>query len=157
MIAELAAGAAGIVYANLIEWLAHKYVLHGLGKNKMSFWAFHWHHHGRCRRFDNADAGYQYGLLSKLNVKETLSVALLMVAHVPLVSVSPAFTLCAFVSGISYLLLHRYSHVNSEWGKRWMPWHYDHHMGRNQDANWCVTWPLWDWLLGTRVVDKSRS
>ena len=32
-----------------------------------------------------------------------------------------------------------------------MPWHYDHHMGLDQDQNWCVTWPLMDHLFGTRV------
>ena len=35
--------------------------------------------------------------------------------------------------------------------RRWAPWHYDHHMGKNQDANWCVTFPLWDHILGTRI------
>ena len=29
--------------SNAGEWLIHKYWLHGLGKNKKSFWAFHWH------------------------------------------------------------------------------------------------------------------
>ena len=31
-----------------------------------------------------------------------------------------------------------------------MPHHYDHHMGKNQDANWCVTHPFFDWVMGTR-------
>ncbi len=37
-----------------------------------------------------------------------------------------------------------------EWGKEHLPWHYDHHMGPNQDSNWCVTKPWFDDLLGTR-------
>ena len=24
-------------------------------------------------------------------------------------------------------------------------------MGRDQDQNWCVTFPLWDYVMGTRV------
>jgi hypothetical protein len=32
-----------------------------------------------------------------------------------------------------------------------MPHHYDHHMGSNQDANWCVSYPWFDWILGTRL------
>jgi hypothetical protein len=24
-------------------------------------------------------------------------------------------------------------------------------MALDQDANWCVTWPWFDWILGTRV------
>ncbi len=31
-----------------------------------------------------------------------------------------------------------------------MPWHYDHHMGKDQNSNWCVTHPLFDMVLGTR-------
>jgi len=47
--------------------------------------------------------------------------------------------------------MHRKSHLDVEWGKKWMPWHWDHHMGRDQNANWGVTLPLWDYALGTRV------
>ena len=36
------------------------------------------------------------------------------------------------------------------WMRRYLPWHYDHHLGRNQHANWCVTYPLADYVLGTR-------
>ena len=31
-----------------------------------------------------------------------------------------------------------------------MTGHYDHHMGADQDANWCVTRPWFDWIMGTR-------
>ena len=31
-----------------------------------------------------------------------------------------------------------------------LPWHYDHHMGPNQEANWCVTRPWFDYVMGTR-------
>ena len=30
----------GLIAANASEWLIHKYVLHGPGKKKDSFWAF---------------------------------------------------------------------------------------------------------------------
>ena len=33
----------GIMYANVGEWLMHKYILHGLGKKPNSFWAYHLH------------------------------------------------------------------------------------------------------------------
>lgn len=151
MIGELAAVVLGVSYANLIEWISHKYVLHGLGRKKESFWVFHWHHHGRCRRSGNRDNEYERGMLAKPNVKETLGLSLLLIAHVPLATLSPGFTLGALGSGVAYLVLHRYSHLHPDWGKRWMPHHWDHHMGKNQDANFCVTWPLWDWILGTRI------
>jgi len=31
-----------------------------------------------------------------------------------------------------------------------MPWHYDHHMGKNQDSNWGVTVEWVDKLFNTR-------
>ena len=33
------------VYGGFLEWALHKYVLHGLGKNKKSIFSFHWHKH----------------------------------------------------------------------------------------------------------------
>ena len=48
--------------------------------------------------------------------------------------------------------MHRRAHTDVEWCKKNIPWHYDHHMGKNQDANYGVTveWP--DKLFGTRVT-----
>ena len=40
---------------------------------------------------------------------------------------------------------------NVEWAKENIPWHYDHHMGKNQDANWGVTTDWVDRLLNTRI------
>ena len=37
-----------------------------------------------------------------------------------------------------------------------IPWHYDHHMNSNQDANWCVTKPWFDYILGTRVISSAK-
>jgi hypothetical protein len=37
-----------------------------------------------------------------------------------------------------------------------IPWHYDHHMNSNQDANWCVTKPWFDYILGTRVISSPE-
>ena len=38
-----------------------------------------------------------------------------------------------------------------------LPWHVDHHMGRNPDLNWGVTRPWFDLLLGTRESMDDRS
>ena len=51
---------AGLIYSNAQEWLVHKYVLHGLGRKKDSFFAFHWHeHHKRARKADMRDEDYE--------------------------------------------------------------------------------------------------
>ena len=50
----------GLLAANATEWVVHKYVLHGLGKKKESFWAFHWHeHHRESRRHGMRDPHYE--------------------------------------------------------------------------------------------------
>ena len=36
-------------------------------------------------------------------------------------------------------------------GKKAIPWHYNHHMNTNWDANWCVTRPWFDYIMGTRI------
>ena len=49
-----------------------------------------------------------------------------------------------------YYRVHKRAHLDPEWAKVHLPWHYDHHMGPNQNANWCVTRPWFDHLMGTR-------
>ena len=70
--------------------------------------------------------------------------------HLPLARRAPWFTAGVWCSQAAYYLVHKQSHRDAAWAKRWVPWHYDHHMGPNQHANWGVTWPLWDHILGTR-------
>ena len=53
-----------------------------------------------------------------------------------------------------YFYYHRRAHLNVEWGKKKMPWHYDHHMGKNQDSNWGVTVEWVDKLFKTREKIK---
>ena len=50
--------------------------------------------------------------------------------------------------------MHRRAHLQPEWARK-IPWHYDHHMNSNQDANWCVTKPWFDYLMGTRVISSA--
>lgn len=139
------------VYANFLEWMIHKYFFHGLGKNKKSFFATHWHtHHRLCRKNANSDETYKELPLHPAVKHEIGSLIFLVLIHTPLLFFSPFsfFSLVYFAA--RYFYIHRKCHTNVEWGKRNFPWHYDHHMGKDQDANWGVTFPLWDYILGTR-------
>ena len=50
----------GLAYSNFGEWMLHRYVLHGLGRKRESFWSFHWHeHHQRSRRNEMVDEQYR--------------------------------------------------------------------------------------------------
>ena len=53
-------------------------------------------------------------------------------------------------SAFDYYRKHKRSHEDPEWAREHLPWHYDHHMGRDQNANWCVTHPFFDYVMGTR-------
>jgi hypothetical protein len=138
---------AGVLLTNLYEWLIHKHLLHGLGKNKNSIWSFHWHdHHKNVRRTNGFDLIYLQGFYGF----EAIGIGVLFMIHVPILWSQPIILTSMAIYGMMYYYLHKYAHLNPAWGKKHMRWHWDHHMGRNQDANWCVLFPLADYVFGTR-------
>jgi sterol desaturase/sphingolipid hydroxylase (fatty acid hydroxylase superfamily) len=143
----------GMLHANAVEWVTHKYVLHGLGKQKGSLWRFHWaQHHRIARKNAMYDKSYEEPFWRwSARGKEIAGIMGLALLHLPLLQVAPYFTAAVLFSSGNYLYRHRKCHLDVEWGKKHMPHHYDHHMGQNQDANWCVCYPWLDWVLGTRV------
>jgi hypothetical protein len=145
--------AVGMLYANASEWMIHKHVLHGRGKRRESWWSFHFHeHHQASRKHDMMDEDYERSLWGLHGQgKEALGIVALSAIHTPLVFVAPFFTAGVWYSAASYYRNHKRSHQDPAWAREHMPWHYDHHMGPNQDANWCVTWPWFDHVMGTRV------
>ena len=142
----------GLLYANAGEWAIHKYVLHGLGKKKTSFWAFHWHeHHGASRRSGFADPNYEKPTFGwHAQGKEAFGLVGLAALHLPLLPVAPFFTGAVLYSIARYHRVHKRSHLEPEWAREHLSWHYDHHMGPDQDANWCVSKPWFDIIMKTR-------
>ncbi len=148
----------GLLYANAGEWLIHKYVLHALGQNKHSFWAYHLlEHHAVCTKNEMLDPGYQAVILTTWNTqsKELVVLAGIVLLHVPLFMLLPSFTSAVYASLALYYYKHRKAHLDPAWAKRHLRWHYEHHLGGNCSVNWCVTWPWFDYLLGTRVKNKA--
>jgi len=143
----------GLMAANATEWLVHKYVLHGAGKKKGSFFAFHWHeHHRDSRRHGMKDPQYDRPVWE--NSSQRKEAALLIGAAVvvaPLLPVAPFFVGTVWYSTLNYYRVHKRSHEDPKWARENLTWHYDHHMGPKQDANWCVTKPWMDEIMGTRV------
>ena len=158
-----------LLYSNAGEWLIHKYVLHDQGKKKNSPWSFHWHEHHRVvRKTGGLDEGYTKPLFREMDAKtkELLGILGLAALHAPLLAVAPWFTLGVWYSGANYYYVHRKAHLDPEWARENLPWHVDHHLGPNQDKNWCVTKPWFDWVMNTRdpyvgtareALDKARS
>lgn len=148
----------GLVYANAGEWFMHRYILHGLGKNRRSFWAYHWYeHHAVSAKNGMLDPGYQQMTLTTWNTqsKELLVLACIVAMHLPGIGLLPGFVWAVYFSLALYYYKHRKAHLDPVWARKHLRWHYEHHFGGNSSANWCVTWPWFDYLLGTRVKDKS--
>ena len=146
--------ALGVLSNNAAEWLVHKYVLHGLGKKKGSFWSFHWHeHHKNARKNAGYDPVYELEIEdSSSRAKEVLGIVAGALVATPLLPIAPSFVAGAWASSAAYYFVHKKSHLDPAWGKKWVPWHMDHHLGPNQHKNWCVTLPVFDWVMGTREV-----
>lgn len=149
-----------LLYANVGEWLMHKYVLHGLGQNRHSFWAYHcYEHHAVCAKHAMLDPGYRSLRLTAWNAqtKELAVLAGIALLHAPLFMLCPLFTGALYASLLLYYYKHRKAHLDPAWAKRHLRWHYDHHLGGNGAANWCITWPWFDYLMGTRVKSKTAE
>jgi sterol desaturase/sphingolipid hydroxylase (fatty acid hydroxylase superfamily) len=150
----------GLVAANAFEWNMHKKMLHEHARQKDSFWRFHWaDHHKHVIKEDYYDHDYTRNLFEGWNgqSKEAASLFGAAVAVAPLFPIAPGFTAGLWFSAWNYYQVHKKSHLNPEWGYKYLPWHYDHHMGPDQEKNWCVTFPLWDYVMGTRVPYKGTE
>lgn len=148
-----------LIFANGFEWYAHKYILHGTPRPGQPRYSpipksmkSHWQHHKIVRTTDYRDDGYAEGLSNWRTRDEVTSLLKLTAITSLALPVAPFFTLGTYYAAARYFYVHRRSHLEPEWGKKAIPWHYDHHMNTNQDANWCVTRPWFDYIMGTRVI-----
>lgn len=116
----------------------------------------HWAHHREVRKQGFSDDCYVEGLDNWRTRNELMSLAVAAgVLSVVFYPFSKGMALAAIYSAGNYYYVHRRAHLEPDWAKRTIPWHYDHHMNSNQDANWCVTRPWFDYVMGTRVVSSA--
>ncbi len=151
----------GLITANAFEWFMHKHVLHEQGRDRNNFWAFHFHeHHKVVRKNEYHDPNYlKFPLGRHAQGKEAWGLIAASVAVAPLFPVAPFYVGTLWYCSANYYRVHKKSHMEPAWGRANIPWHYDHHMGRNPDANWCVTKPWFDYVMGTRefMPDAPRE
>ena len=143
----------GCFYGNFMEWMIHKYFLHGLGKKPKSILSFHWREHHRLVRLNKyRDPSYDNDTYFGWNpkTKELLSLSVVAIPHLPLFWVAPVFAVTIFCWVGIYYACHVISHKRPDIGKKYFRSHYEHHMGKDQDKNFCVSFPLFDYILGTR-------
>lgn len=135
-----------LLYGHIFEYVIHKYFLHN---RKRFYFAFKNHfgeHHRVARKNGMYDSSYKSIFSSKF---EILSLLFAAIAHLPILYFFPYFYLTLLFELLSYYLIHRKSHLNVEWSKKWLPWHYAHHMGKDQNKNWGVRLPIFDLIFKT--------
>jgi sterol desaturase/sphingolipid hydroxylase (fatty acid hydroxylase superfamily) len=144
------------------EWATHKYLLHGLGRDKHSRLAFHYHgHHQSVRRNGGYDPAYEGPVWSTpTQSREAIGLVIIGLAHAPLFPIAPFYTATVWYCLHRYRVVHRRAHLDPVWGRDHLPWHYEHHMG-DQDKNFGVVWSWCDVLAKTREIfvgsEKERA
>ena len=154
---------AGLAVANAFEWFAHKYVLHGVHRPGQPRYSpvpksmeSHWAHHREVRKQEFSDDCYAEGLDNWRTRNELIALAAVAtVSSAAAYPFSKGMALSFWYCAGNYYYVHRRSHLEPEWARKRIPWHYDHHMNSNQDANWGVTRPWFDYIMGTRVVSSA--
>lgn len=147
----------GIFVANGMEWYFHKVWLHEFPSQYRSSPFFtHIAHHKRARLNAFHDEGYAESMFKNAEMyNEKTALIGLTIAATPLLPIAPFFTAGLYYGIWNYWKVHAKSHLDPEYAKKRIPWHYDHHMTSNQNANWCVTKPWFDYIMGTRVMTQS--
>jgi len=137
--------------ANAGEWAMHRYLLHGLGKHPDSIWAYHlYEHHLISRKLNMLDPGYQeWPKFWNSQAKELCVLVGILLLNVPFFWWFNGYAWGMYFAVISYYLVHRKAHNDISWAKKYLPWHYRHHTS-NSNTDWCVSYPLFDYLMDTR-------
>ncbi len=147
----------GLLAANGFEWYAHKVWLHEFPmKHRNSPFFTHIAHHKRARLNGFHDEGYRESMFKNAEMyNEKSALIALAVVTTPLLPVAPFFTAGLYYGIWNYWKVHAKSHLDPEYAKKRIPWHFDHHMTSNQNANWCITKPWFDYIMGTRVMTDA--
>ena len=143
----------GILVSNGFEWYAHKVWLHEYPmKYRNSPFFTHIAHHKRSRLNQFHDEGYAESMFKNAEINnEKTALIPLAAGSTVFLPVAPFFTAGLYYGIYNYWKVHAKSHLDSEYARKRIPWHYDHHMTSDQNANWCITRPWFDYIMGTRV------
>lgn len=144
--------------SRLIENRFHRYVLHDLGKDRTSFWSFHFHdHHNAATRNGMLDPDYlEPWFFNGPRTKEVLSLAAGATAALTVTPAFPFFGVTSLALIWNYYSKHKRSHTDPEYAARHMVNHLIHHM-KNPNGNWEVTGDISDRILGTCLKIGERE
>ena len=136
-------------YGHVLEYFLHK-IMHDYKRFPFLFKHHFSVHHRISRQNEMRDESYDK-IFEKSSLFELGGLSILLLTHLPVVFFLPFFYITIVGCMCQYYWIHRKSHINVEWGAKKLPWHYNHHLGKNQDANWGVTTDWVDSLLNTRI------
>ncbi len=142
-------------YSHLLEYFLHKYVLHN-PKRKKWFRTHFADHHRTSRRLAMIDPKY-LGRPKWNGDPELKGLVVLGIFHLPLAFWFPVAYTVLIAGAINYYNLHSLSHQDIHWARKYLPWHYDHHIAPNQNANWGVRLPIIDYIFGSRIKHKGTK
>ncbi len=132
----------GFLYGSFLEYMIHRFVFHKLGHKKKSIWSYHIKgHHVLSRRNNFID-------LTESKA-ESIGMLFLVLIHLPLVYMSFGAWIGVTLYAIFFKVLHGVQHRNPEFTKKYMKWHWDHHM-KSPNKNFGVVVPWMDYLFLTR-------
>ena len=143
------------LYSHLLEYFLHKHLLHD-NKRKKWFKTHFGEHHWSARKRLMLDPKY-FGSPSITGDPEIKGLIVLGLLHAPIALFYPFAYATLILCAISYYLQHRWMHTSWDYARQHASWHYDHHMAPDQNCNWGVRLPIFDYLFGTRKYYKGSK
>ena len=142
-------------YSHVLEYCLHRWLLHN--RKRRQWFRNHFGDHHRIARKNMMVDSKSHIAIQIAGDPEIKGLIVLGLMHAPIAILWPyAYGVLVF-SCISYFVVHRRAHQDFRWGRENLPWHYDHHMGKDQNKNWGVRLPWVDWIAGTRVHWKCEQ
>ena len=136
----------GLLIFSFIEYAFHRWLFHGA---VALFERGHTLHHEKPLGYDSLPFFFPPAVVLLL----AAAVALVLPTATALL-LAGAIALGYALYGFSHLVIHRRGRFRHPLARKWAAVHYVHH--HHPDKNYGVTSPLWDFLLGTWYVSKSK-
>jgi len=134
-------------YGHILEYILHR-VMHDY-KRFPFFFKHHFRgHHKISRQNEMKDDSY-INIYTKSSLFEVLGLSIGLIVHLPILFFFPFAYITLLLSVAQYYCMHRKAHIDIAWGKKVMPWHYKHHMSKNQHKNWGVRSDIIDRMVKT--------
>ena len=137
-------------YSHILEHCIHRWWLHN--RKRKHWFKDHFGDHHKISRKNCMYDARSYSKIDPRGDREIKGLMMLALVHSPIAIWFPWAYLVLVYSAISYFFVHRRAHQDFRWARENVPWHYDHHMGPDQNMNWGVRLPWVDWIAGTRKI-----